>query len=73
MKRRVLAALGLMVLTAGVASAQTQISNPSAAYVSGTTLLPISAGEFNTFGSVSAGPWTLSFSSDLQALNVPST
>ncbi|MGH7582963.1 MAG: hypothetical protein ACREL5_07055, partial [Gemmatimonadales bacterium] len=71
MRGRILAVLAMATGLAVEASAQTQIPNPDAAYTSSTTLLPITVDPGSTFGSVSGGGWTLTFSSDLTREDAP--
>src|SRR5262245_8814039 len=74
-------ALRLLSLLVGVLAARTSaaradfipIPQPDASYVSSTSLLPITAADFDAVSSLSSGGFTVSFDVDLVALTVPTT
>src|SRR5215831_5068271 len=51
----------------------TPIAQPDAAYLGSTTLIPITAADFDIVSSLSDGTLGISFSSDLAAATVPDT
>jgi hypothetical protein len=61
------------VLSPGARADFIPITQPDAAYVSSTTLLPITATDFSAVSSLSAGSFTASFDVVLVALTVPNT
>ncbi len=64
------------VLTVGTHAAHAgfvPIAQPDAAYLSDTTLLPITAADFDIVPSLSSGSFSVTFDTDLVALTVPTT
>jgi hypothetical protein len=72
--RRVLTFLAVWLFAVLPSRAQfTPIAAPDAAYLAGSTLLPITDPDFTTLSSLGNGVFTVTFSSDLVALTVPDT
>jgi hypothetical protein len=63
----------LVVFTSAAQAGFVPISQPNASYVASTTLLPITADDFDLVSSLSAGGLTATFDTDLVALTTPGT
>jgi PEP-CTERM motif len=73
--RRALAGPGVLALMASSAALAdfVPITQPDAAYLSATTLLPVSAPDFDVVSSLSDATETVTFDVDLVALTVPTS
>jgi hypothetical protein len=68
---RICSAVLLFLLADAAQAAFTRISIPTATYTGSTTLLPVTAVDYSTVNSVSAGGQTVTFSIPMEAISVP--
>jgi hypothetical protein len=72
--RAVIVGLGMLALvTPAVDAGFVPIAQPDAAYLSASTLLPITGADFDLVPSLSTGSFSVTFDTDLVALTVPTT